>query len=113
MASDGEVEGADGARAGQGDRPAFGVRYVVERVEASAERVVYRGHAHLPAGSLPLEVRVALPGGATEARLEAAEGDASQGAELQKAAAALVRAATKAAVASGKALPRKIVRWRG
>ena len=106
------IDGPDdegGARGG--DRPDFGVRYSVERVGADAQAVTYRGHAHLPSASIALEVRVALPNGATEARV-LGEGVADA-AELQRAAAALVRAATKSAVASGRALPRKIVRWRG
>jgi hypothetical protein len=88
-------------------RPTEGARYVVERAEADATRVIYRGTAHLPDADLPLEVTVALPSGATSASLPGAPP------ELEKAAAALIRAATKSAVASGAALPRKIVRWRG
>jgi hypothetical protein len=91
---------------------------------AGAEReVVYRGFVYLPDRSLPLEVRVALPGGATRAALSDAEGlagaEGSEGPEaaavrreLERMAAALVRAATKTEAAAGAPLPRKITRWR-
>ena len=111
MAGNGAGQGEGQEQGGQGDRPTYGVRFAVERATVGSEGVVYRGHAHVPGASWPLEVRVALPGGATIARfLDAGVPDAE---ELQKAAAALVRAATKVAAAAGKALPRKIVRWRG
>ena len=91
-------------------RPVAGVRYIVEWVRADTPgEAVYRGFAHLPDADLPLEVRVALPGGATTASLE---GPGEGRADLAKAAAALVRAATKPAVVAGTALPRRIVRWR-
>jgi hypothetical protein len=88
-------------------RPKSGARYIVERVEEGESRVVYRGAVHVPDADLPLEVHIELPSGATRASLP--DGPP----ELAKAAAALVRAATKAAVAGGAPLPRKIVRWRG
>jgi hypothetical protein len=92
-------------------RPATGVRYCVERDPAhdSPGEVVYRGFVHLPDADLPVEVRVALPAGATRATLTGA-GEARP--DLEKAAAALVRTATKPAVAAGTSLPRRIVRWR-
>jgi len=92
-------------------RPATGARYCVERDAAggSPEEAIYRGFVHLPHADLPLEVRVALPAGATSATLTGA-GEARP--DLEKAAAALVRAATKPAVLAGTALPRRIVRWR-
>jgi hypothetical protein len=89
-------------------RPVSGARYIVERAEVSEERVVYRGLVRLPDADLPLEVTVALPGGATRAAVQA--GDAV---EHEKTAAALIRAATKSAVAAKEELPRKIERWRG
>ena len=89
-------------------RPAAGARYVLERVEETGEAVVYRGFVHLPDADRPVVVRVELPGGAPHASL-----GAGGAAEMEKAAAALVRAATRATVAAGGALPRKIVRWRG
>jgi hypothetical protein len=89
-------------------RPSAGVRYALEKAEETSEAVRYRGFVHLPDADLPLEVRVDLPGGATHA--EVGPGGT---AEMEKAAAALVRAATKALVAAGGPLPRKIVRWRG
>jgi hypothetical protein len=88
-------------------RPSNGVRYVVELAEQTESRVRYQGFAHLPDRDLPLSVEVDLPGGATRASLS--DGPP----ELEKAAAALVRSATRAPVAAGAALPRKIVRWRG
>lgn len=88
-------------------RPSAGARLVVEKAEESPERVTYRGFLHLPAADLSAEVTVALPGGATTATL--GEGGSP---ELAKAAAALVRAATKGAAAGGERWPRKIVRWR-
>lgn len=88
-------------------RPVSGARYIVERAEVGEESVVYRGLVRLPGADLPLEVTVALPGGATRAVVQ---GDA---AEHEKTAAALIRAATKSAVAAKEELPRKIERWRG
>ena len=90
-----------------GDQPATGARFVLTRCEVEdAAAIIYRGHVHLPAAMLPLEVRVELPGGATRATLEGGTR------ELESQAGALVRAATKSAVADGVAPPRKIVRWR-
>jgi len=114
---------------GAGIRPTSGVRYVLVREPPSEEReeseekeraVVYRGFAHLPEEDVALDVRVELPSGATTAALTSSEGDSStrglggaeRNSELTKAAAALIRSATKAAVTSGGPLPRKIVRWR-
>jgi hypothetical protein len=92
-------------------RPAAGTRYVVELTDGGApDAALYRGFVHLPDASLGLEVRVELPGGATSAVVA---GAAPGSAELERMAAALVRSATKPAVAGGTALPRKIVRWRG
>ena len=88
-------------------RPTAGVRLAVTRAEGDEARVVYRGFAHLPDRDLAVEVTVALPGGATHATVEGGAAD------LEKTAAALVRAATKSELAAGLALPRKIVRWRG
>jgi hypothetical protein len=88
-------------------RPSSGVRYVVERAEQTESRVRYQGFAHLPDRDLPLSIDIDLPAGATRASLPGGPP------ELEKAAAALVRSATRAAVAAGSALPRKIVRWRG
>jgi hypothetical protein len=84
-----------------GERPSSGARFVLVRVEESSERVTYRGFVHLPGIDVPAEALVELPGGAVRATL--GEGGSP----------ALVRSATKAAVAGGGALPRKIARWRG
>jgi hypothetical protein len=91
-----------------GPRPTAGARYVLEKAEEGADAVIYRGFVHLPDADVPATVTIALPDGATRAEL----GDGGTG-ELSKAAAALVRAATKAELKAGTALPRKIVRWRG
>ena len=92
-------------------RPASGARYIAERIELEAEgregTVVYRGLVRLPDADLPLEATITLPGGATRAVVEGGTP------EHEKVAAALIRAATKGAVASGAELPRKIERWRG
>jgi len=88
-------------------RPVSGARYIVERAESGEGSVVYRGLVRLPDADLPLEVTVTLPSGATRAVVQ---GDA---ADHEKMAAALIRAATKSAVAAGEELPRKVERWRG
>lgn len=88
-------------------RPTAGARFVLEKADETAAAVIYRGFVHLPGADVPAEVTVELPGGATRAAL--GEGGT---ADLEKTAAALVRAATKALVVGGGALPRKIVRWR-
>ncbi len=88
-------------------RPASGARYIAELAERGEGTIVYRGLVRLPDADLALEVTITLPGGATRAVVE---GGAP---EHEKTAAALLRAATKSAVASGEELPRKIERWRG
>jgi hypothetical protein len=90
-------------------RPASGARYIAERIESEGGEgtVVYRGLVRLPDADLPLEVTITLPSGATRAVVEGGTP------EHVKTAAALVRAATKSAVASGEDLPRKVERWRG
>jgi hypothetical protein len=88
-------------------RPVSGARYIVERTESGEGSIVYRGLVRLPDADLPLEVTVTLPSGATRAVVQ------GNAAEHEKTAAALIRAATKSAVASGEELPRKIERWRG
>ncbi|MFT3764239.1 MAG: hypothetical protein QM820_01765 [Minicystis sp.] len=89
-------------------RPTAGARFVLEKAEETAEAVIYRGFVHLPGADVPATVTIELPSGATRAAL--GEGGS---ADLEKTAAALMRAATKALVAGGSPLPRKIVRWRG
>lgn len=96
-------------------RPSAGVRYALTRVEAG-EGVVYRGFAHLQGADAPLEVRIATSG-AAEARVEATalpEGAqaAHTVAEIEREAAALVKAAVKSASAAGRPPPRKVTRWR-
>jgi hypothetical protein len=89
-------------------RPTAGMRLTVERAEDAPDTVIYRGFVHLPEHDVPAEARIALPGGAVKVAL--GEGGTP---EMEKWAAALVRAATKAPLAAGGALPRKITRWRG
>jgi hypothetical protein len=102
-------------RGGHEGRPTQGVRYVLERVDGDGQGtdVVYRGFAHLPGADLPLEARVAATTGAVRATIERGGAPEAEIAEMEKAAAALVRSATKALVAAGRPLPRKIARWRG
>ena len=88
-------------------RPAGGARYIAELAESGEGTVVYRGLVRLPDADLTLVATITLPGGATRATVEGGA------AEHEKTAAALIRAATKSAVASGAELPRKIERWRG
>jgi hypothetical protein len=89
-------------------RPTAGARLSVEKTTEDAAAVLYQGHVHTPDADVPAEVRVELPGGAVKVAL-----GPGGSAEMEKTAAALVRAATKALVAAGTPLPRKIVRWRG
>lgn len=88
-------------------RPASGARYIAERAEGGEGTVVYRGLVRLPDADLSLEVTITLPSGTTRAVVEGGSR------EHEKTAAALIRAATKSAVAAREALPRKIERWRG
>ena len=88
-------------------RPTAGARLAVEKAEEGAQAIVYRGFVHLPDADVTAEARVELPGGAVKVTL--GPGGTP---ELEKSAAALLRAATKALVAAGSPLPRKIVRWR-
>ncbi len=76
-------------------------------VEGAPDAVAYRGYVHLPDADVEAEVTVAIPGGAVMVTL--GEGGTP---EMAKVATALIRAATKPHVATGR-LPRKIVRWRG
>jgi hypothetical protein len=94
-------------------RPSAGARYALEKAEETGEAVVYRGFVHLAGADVPAEVRVELPGPGTPGGATHATLGPGGTPEMEKAAAALVRAATRASVAAGGALPRKIVRWRG
>ena len=96
-------------------RPSTGMRLSVTLVDendaddadVAPDAFVYRGAVHLPATDVVAEARVARPPGAV--RVELGEGGTP---EMEKWAAALLRATTKAPLAAGAALPRKIVRWR-
>jgi len=95
-------------------RPATGVRYVLERTKVEPNMVTYEGFAHLPSADIPLCIHVDLPSGTVHAKATAVDRIAeSRATELAKIASPLVRAATKAEIAGGLELPRKIVRWRG
>lgn len=108
-------------------RPTAGVRYAIERAGEEEATTVYRGFAHLPDKDLPLEVRVdegnvtakilfddgAALGPAELRPKPQAEGVAVDVADLAKNATALVKAAVRGARDGGRALPRRIVRWRG
>jgi hypothetical protein len=95
-------------------RPTTGARLSVELAEEGPEALIYRGFVHLPDADVPAEARVELPSGAVKMTLGPGGTPA-----LERVSAALVRAATKAAVAGagagagGGVLPRKIARWRG
>jgi hypothetical protein len=101
-------------------RPTAGVRYAIERAsEDETGVVVYRGFAHVPDADLPLVVRVEHDSASgTEgrsnvvAKLDESVAIADVSA-IEKAAAALVKAAARAARDAGRPLPRRIVRWRG
>lgn len=90
-------------------RPTTGVRYdiLLSPQEAQEEEgLVYRGHARLPDRDIPLEVRVSAK---SEARASLNCGEAlpeAERRELEREAAALVRAATRGIP------PRRITRWR-
>jgi hypothetical protein len=94
------------------DKPTFGVRYVVDYVdgEGTAE-ARYHGMAHLPEGSIAIDLKVA-PGGVKAELAASPLLSPERRRELEKEAAALVRSATKSAIASGAVLPRRIARWR-
>lgn len=103
-----------------GMRPRSGARYEFEREgtepegsKAGVTIAMYKGFVHLPDASIPVEVRVELPGGEARASLGEGVEEGASRKEIERLAAAFVRSATKAAAASGWALPRKIVRWRG
>lgn len=83
-------------------RPTAGARLAVDKAEEGEGAVVYRGFVHLPDADVPAEARVDLGGGPV--RVTLGPGGTP---EMEKWAAALVRAAAKSP------LPRKIVRWRG
>lgn len=75
---------------------------------------VYEGFAHLPERDVPLGYRIALPSGAVSVVDSGPTNSVAEvEAELRRTGAALLRAATKSEAASGQALPRKVVRWRG
>lgn len=107
-------------------RPTAGARYVLERDPAGGEvgEVVYRGFVHLPDADVPIEVRVRARGeeggsvaplapGVARVDAEAIPAGGPRPAELERMAAALVKAAVRSAGSADRDPPRKIVRWRG
>ena len=98
-------------------RPTAGVRYAVERNADEGKVVTYSGFAHLPDADVPLVVRVEQQDdvdGKTNvvAKIDDAAGVVDVSA-LERAAAALIKAAARSAKDAGRSLPRRIVRWRG
>ena len=89
--------------------PEFGVRFELVLEEHEDARAVYQGFAFTADARYPIVVVSELD--ATKATIGGAERPANAEA-LEKNAAALVRAATKAELRAGEAVPRKIVRWR-
>ena len=103
----GETPKPSAPRKGIAGRPTAGARLSVVKAEEEPDAVIYRGFVHVPEADIPAEARIDLAGGPVKLTLGAGGTP-----ELEKTAAALVRAATKSLVASGGALPWKIVRWR-
>jgi hypothetical protein len=92
------------------ETPAHGVRFEVARGGAEAE-IVYRGHARSAShGAVPVEVHVTEAGAVARVTTDALPHDVR--ADWEKALSALVRAATRGPLLEGRALPRKITRWR-
>lgn len=102
------------------ERPEHGIRYELVRVEGDAQEGVtlYRGHAHTKEGSVPLEARIEHASGSASARVGDSDRRPSQDEEgvslreLEKGAAALVRATARSYLAEGRRPPRRILRWR-
>ncbi len=92
--------------------PAHGVRFEITRGEAGVApaEIVYRGVARLEGATFDAEVRVTRD--AASARITGGGLAGERIASLEKALAALVRAATRAPLAEGRLPPRRIVRWR-
>jgi hypothetical protein len=99
-------------------RPTAGVRYALERSDEDSTTTIYRGFAHVPDADLPLEVRVSRPAESSadravvQAKVEV-PGEPRDSTAIEKEAAALVKAASRAARDANRPLPRRIVRWRG
>ena len=101
-------------------RPTAGVRYTLSRAGDDGATTVYRGFAHTKDADLPLSVRVIKPAEASSERavvtasVEVTEtGPDVDIAELEREAAALVKAAARAAKDAARPLPNRISRWRG
>lgn len=97
-------------------RPTAGIRYAVERIGVDGQTVIYSGFAHLPDADVPLVVRVEqdAPDGRTNVVVKMDEtSSVNDGAAIERAAAALIKAAARGARDAGRELPRRIVRWRG
>jgi len=97
-------------------RPTAGVRYAVERSGTDGQTVIYSGFAHLPDADVPLVVRVEQEGADGRANVIVKideNSSVADGAALERAAAALIKAAARGARDAGRELPKRIVRWRG
>lgn len=92
-------------------RPEHGVRVEVVRGAGDLSGVlIYRGHAHTPQTSWPIEVRVSVD--AAKASIDRGDLTSPELDALEKSVSALVRAATRSHLIEGRTPPRKIVRWR-
>lgn len=91
--------------------PDNGARFELVLGERDEARAIYRGHAHFPERSLPLDVVVTKAAATAKASPNEAF-DAGEIDTIEKAGSALVRAATRGPMQAGTALPRKIARWR-
>ena len=95
-----------------------GVRYLVLRVDDPRERgetsghIRYEGSVEAHGQRFELAVNLSLPEGTATSSLTAPALQQAERDKLQRAAAALVRAATRSGVAEGRPVPRKIHRWR-
>lgn len=96
-------------------RPMAGVRYAVERSDGDGTVVIYSGFAHIPDADIPLVVRVEHDEAEGKTNVVAKIDDAmgADGPGMERAAAALIKAAARGARDAGRPLPRRIVRWRG
>lgn len=97
-------------------RPTAGIRYAVEQTNVDGAIVTYNGFAHLPDADVPLVVRVEQDEAAGKTNVVVKAEPVTEIADasaIERTAAALIKAAARGARDAGRALPRKIVRWRG
>lgn len=89
--------------------PEHGVRFELVLEEQGEGRAVYQGFAFLPDRKVPLVVVAEI---ASATATIGGDDRPTNADALEKAAVALVRAATRQELSEGAAVPRKIVRWR-